>query len=278
MQMGTQPPPWLSRILKPLDFADAIWANGIALIASTWPPRSEFARDVVVDVDDDDAVEERLAVPPVVRIPAELGPVAGSEADELVRTGADLLAAFLRALVADRDDAHEVLAEGVGQHRVGLVQGEPDRPLVDLAHLFRPEARELCRRVQAQLLVEHAPDRPGDVVRRHRLAVVELDALAQADRPRLRVLGRERGREARPELVVVVVVDEGLEQCGQPRRVGVEDRALSVDELLVGSSLHADPERPAPLQRLCLNRGQGVRGRQVAERAETDPAGDAATQ
>src|SRR6266542_1415683 len=77
MQMGTQPPPWLSRILKPLDFADAIWANGIALIASTWPPRSEFARDVVVDVDDDDAVEERLAVPPVVRIPAELGPVAG---------------------------------------------------------------------------------------------------------------------------------------------------------------------------------------------------------
>src|SRR6266516_1688554 len=234
------------------------------------------ARDVVVDVDDEHTIEVGLAVLPVIGVAGELGAVAGREADERVRPRPDLLAALLRVLVADRDDAHEVLAEGVRQHRIRLIKSDPDGPLVDLAHVLRPEAGELRRRVEAQLLVEHALDRPGNIVGRHRLAVVELDALAEADRPRLRVLARERGREARPEPVVVVVVDERLEQRCEPPRVGVEDRALSVDDLLVRSSLYADPERAAPLQRLRLDRGRGVCGRQVAQRTQADPAGDAA--
>jgi hypothetical protein len=116
------------------------------------------------------------------------------------------------------------------------------------------------------------------VISREEPAVVEVDALAQANRPRLRVLARHRGGERRTQLVVVVVVDEPFEQRTDAPGIGIENRRLAVDDLLVGSSLHADPERAAPLQRRAFGRGQGVRHRQVAERSETDTRGGAATQ
>ena len=42
--IGTQPPPALFRILKPLPCVLGICGNGIASIASTWPPSSAFTR------------------------------------------------------------------------------------------------------------------------------------------------------------------------------------------------------------------------------------------
>ena len=42
MQSGSQPPPFPSRIWIPWALAVSIWANGMSVIASTWPASRAF--------------------------------------------------------------------------------------------------------------------------------------------------------------------------------------------------------------------------------------------
>ena len=177
-------------------------------------------------------------------------------------------------LVAVGHDAVVVLAELLGDRRVGHGQRDAHRQVVHLLQVLGIDRREAGGAEQPGLRVEDAVDRVDDVVGRERLAVVELDPLAQADRPLLRRVLRELVRQAALvaadlELVLVVVGDERLPARGQAGLVGLGDDALAVDDVARAAARHAEAEVPAAL-------GRTGRGRAAARRRRRRSAAAAA--
>src|SRR5581483_9825839 len=175
------------------------------------------------------------------------------------------LAAPARRRVADRHDAVEVLGERVEERRVRRLEREPDRPAVELLDRVRVDVGERRVSEQSELRVRQPPDRIGDVVGAERLAVVELDAVADADRPLIRRLrGGDLLGEQELRLAVLVEVGESLEVRYEPRDVRLRDDALAVDEVGRPAARDADLEDTASLR---LRRGGGGRARKPCQAA-----------
>src|SRR5262249_46638362 len=158
-------------------------------------------RGRVAEVGDRHRIEVRLAAAPVVRVALVDALLAARERLELVGTGADLRSR--ERLIPGWYHGERIAAEGLRDRRVGRLQRQPHRVLVQLLH-----ARDVHRGRggvpgEAELLGPDALERVDDVVGRQRLAVLELDALAQPDRVLLRVvLGDALGEAVVGELVV----------------------------------------------------------------------------
>ena len=171
-------------------------------------------------------------------------------------------------LVPDGHHAEGVAAEGLRDRRVRGLQREPHRVLVQLLHARDVHGGRGGVPGEAVALGPDALERVDDVVGRHRLAVLELDALAQLDGVLLRVvLGDALGQAVGGELVVLVEEQQRLEGGHQPGLVGLGDDVLAVHDVLGAAAGDPEPEVPAPLGR--PGRGRGRRAR--ADEEEPEP-------
>jgi hypothetical protein len=98
------------------------------------------------------------------------------------------------------------------------------------------------------------------VVSRHGLAVVELEALAQADRVR-HLAGRldRLGEPVVRQLVVAVEGQQGLPPGHQARLIRLGEDVLAVDDVLDAVARHADPQVAALLRARPRRRCEGLR-------------------
>ena len=220
----------------------------------------------VVDHLPNDAVEVRQPRQVVVRIALQDDMAAALpllEAERpcahrliVVRVGGDV-----RPLVqVARDDLAAVHAEVVHQHRPFFLQRQDHGQRIRRRHA--PDHRRLAAQVARPDLL----DRILDVVRAERVAVVPLDALAQADRPR-QVVGRpvERQREARHQFARVVVDEQPVVDLRRDER----DRIGAVDVRGQCGRLgkRDRDERAAPLRRRCRRAGSIRRTGEAGQRA-----------
>ena len=185
---------------------------------------------------------------------------------DLVGAGAD--AGVGLVLAAVRLDDQVVVAEQVGQVGVGLLQREHDFLAVGLDAL---DALHVAERAGLRLLVGMALERGGHVLGGHRLAVVELDAVADlaASRPWRRRTSRSPrrcGSRARRR----ATARRSFRPSTCRRRTAPASCISAGSRLLVDSP----PTRPAfsdaALDRACGARGAGKQrvgeGRGDAER------------
>ncbi len=132
-----------------------------------------------------DAVEVGQALLEVVGIALEHDRVVLAPAHELERTGTDRVAAVVAAQFLDRgaadDRAGTAGASGQcdGQERIRLAEREPDRELVD--DIDRSQVFEVVCVLGLVRRVTHALHAPLHRFRVQWIAIVELDALAQAE-------------------------------------------------------------------------------------------------
>ena len=255
----------LSTLKAGLPWICAIWAagrlvDGVDLAAE----QRVDARRVVGEVDDDQLVGVRLAVLPVVRVLQEAALLARGEAVVLVRAGAD----GVGRVVVGGDDAVEVLAEVVRERRVGELERHADGPVVQLLHAV---ALDVADRGGADLRVLRIGDpleREDDVVGGDRLAVVEGQALLQADVPDLRALaGLDRLGQQHLQLGEVRTADrQRLVQVPDPHDVRVRDRLVGVDRVLRAAAGGTGADDPAGLE-LRVARVRALRRRPAASAA-----------
>ncbi|MCY1211974.1 hypothetical protein D9M72_236980 [compost metagenome] len=190
---------------------------------------------------EDDLVQVRLALVPVVGIALQHDVVAlvpflehkGPGAHRLVVVGVvkdvgaliQMLGQHLRAVAVERAEH--------GQRRLGEAQHHSQRiRRIDLGHLAE---QDLVARVE---LLPDIFQRPFDIGRGERLAVVPLDVGTQVESQRLRIPGDLPAfSQGRLELEVVVVLQQavehiGAEEAGRCRRVqrGGEDDGLGLDD------------------------------------------------
>ena len=129
-------------------------------------------------------------------------------------------------------------------------QREPHGVLVQLLHARDVHGGGGGVPGEAELLRPDALDGVDDVVGRHRLAVLELDALAQLDGVVRRVvLGDALGEAVVGELVVLVEQQQRLEGAHQPCLVGLGDDVLAVHDVLGAAAGDSEAEVAAPLWR-----------------------------
>ena len=139
-----------------------------------------------------------------------------------------------------------------------------------LLDLPRVERAQRSAAEEAELLVDQPLQRVANVRRPERLAVVELDPVADADRPDggLLVRGDLLGEPVELELELRVEDDQRLPARHDPRLIGTRDDVLTVDEVLRRPARDADAERTAALRR----RGRDGRRRPLALLTRLPPA------
>ena len=236
-------------------------------------------RGRAAEVGDRDRVEVGLPAAPVVGVALVDALLAGVERLELVGAGADLRGRV--RLVADRHHAERVAGQGLRDGRVRRLERQLDRVLVHLLHVLDVHRGRGGVAGEPVGLGPDALERVQDVVRGKRLAVLELDALAQLDRELLGiVLGHALGQAVGGELVVLVEQQQRLEGRHQPGLVGLGDDVLAVHDVLGTAAGDAQPEVPAPLGipgragRAGAGRGRRARpaGHQAASRRQASGA------
>ena len=147
-----------------------------------------------------------------------------------------------RVIAGQNDGVVVVRTDQVGKPSGRRVELKSDRVVVDLLDVAflqnTLEDRQCIRLLVGR--IGNAVEAGDDVVGRQRLAVVELDALAQLERPKRRI-GVWRPAERDPRFEFEVVVREGQVLAGLPQQ---EQRALIVGQDGVDRTLrgqHPDP-------------------------------------
>ena len=168
-----------------LDQVDNLRLDAVDYVDLTTLQRRR-ARRRVVDDDDFDLVgmAHLVALPVVGEALADMAH-AGLVDLDLVGAGAD--AGIGLVLTAIRLDDQVIVAEQIGKVGVGLLQGQHHFLAVDL---YGVDALHIAQRAGLRLLVRMALERRRHVLGRHRLAVVEFDAVADLQRPDLGVVRR----------------------------------------------------------------------------------------
>ncbi len=201
----------------------------------------------IVEVDHPDGVEVRLPAAPVVRVAVVLALATGGEARGEERARADPLQ-LVGARVAVGDDAVVVLAELLADRGVRRLERHAHGQLVHLLELRDVDGGQACAPEELVLRIGDAAQRVDDVVGAQRLAIVELDAALEPDRPLLGVvLSRLRGERVGAQLVVAVVAEQRLPPGGEARLVGLGRDRLAVDEVLRPTARDAEAEGAAAL-------------------------------
>jgi hypothetical protein len=199
---------------------------------------------VVREVDDDELVQVGLALAPVVRVPYEDALLSRFEAPQRERPGTDRV---LR-VIPGWNNAVLVLRELVEEDRVRSMEDQLDGPVVpdlDSAGVDRGQPRSTGL---GGLRIDDALERVHDVVRRHRLAVVELHALAQPDGPLPGIRRRlDRLGQSHLDAVSRVVRDERVVELDHTCLVRVRHRAVGVQGVLGRPThdAHLQPSTPA---------------------------------
>lgn len=142
--------------------------------------RSKTRRGIVDDDDLDLVGMAGLVAAPVVGEALAAMFHAGLVDGDLVRAGAD--AGIRVVLAAIRLDDQMVVGHQIGEVGIGIAEG--DHHFLALG-LDRLDVLQNAERAGFRLLVRMALERGGDILRAHRLAVVELDAVADLHRPGL---------------------------------------------------------------------------------------------
>ena len=167
-------------------------------------------------------------------------------------------------LVPLGDDPVEVLRERLSQRDVGARQGDAAGPLVELLDPLHVDPTEGALAEQLQLRVLDASDRVDDVVDVERLAVVELDAVADADEVPIGLLVPEFLGQAELDAALLVEVHEALEARHQAHDVRLRDDVLAVDEVGRAARRGLTERAPSLDLRSCERR--------LGERAERSPS------
>ena len=192
-----------------------------------------------------------------MRVAGEDALLAGREGLEHERPRAD---GVLR-VEADGEDAQVVVVADDRGHegRERDVTGDLDRQGVERLHVLHVAGRERRRAAEVPgydplVAVDH-------VLGRERLAVVELDALSELDRPDGGVLVRlDRLGEGVPRRAVEVPDDERVVQAHDPGEVDVVDALLTVHGVGRVTARQGDLQGPAPRDRVGRSRSGRRRG------------------
>ena len=184
---------------------------------------------VVGEVVDDQLVDPRRAVP-VVLVPGELGQLAGHEMLVGERAGADGVA----HVEVGRDDPDGVFGQQLVEHRVRRVELQQDRPRVDDLRVVQFQDRGQLDAAGAGLFrVGDHGEAVHDVLGGQRLAMVELHAVAQPDRPLGVVLVRRDGLgDRRLDLVLGVPAQQWLVELQAATDVRIGNREVRLQRVL----------------------------------------------
>jgi hypothetical protein len=190
-------------------------------------------------------VDERL-VPPVVGVLREHAVLARGERLVLEGCGAHRVG----RVVVGRDDAEGVLGEEVLEHCVRRLELDDHRRGVGLLGAVEVDDRRERHSGGGGLGAGDPPEGEQDVLGGDVLAVVEGDALAELDRPRLRVgRGLHRLGERGGDPVVVVPDQQRLVEVEAARDVRVGHGPVRVERVRAAAAGGAVDEDAAALLR-----------------------------